>query len=123
MSEKVHACDDPEVSTPRTAKGPEQLRLTLAVCLDDAAVGEDDPGAREPVRSQPVSASCVTEAAAERQTRQSDSRARAGRQAETVLLQCGLRIDDQRTASDRGALVRYLDGGESLEVDDHALCG
>jgi hypothetical protein len=43
-----------EVATPRTPQRPEQVRFTVFVALDDAAVRQHHPRSEQAIRGQPV---------------------------------------------------------------------
>lgn len=69
-----------EVAEASSTQRPEQLGLMLGVAIDDAPVGEHDPGAHESVAGQPVSTAEHTEPAAQGEPGDADRRPATHRQ-------------------------------------------
>src|SRR5581483_3926344 len=119
----VEAGDDAEVAA-APADRPEEIRMAVAVDLEDAAVGGDDLGAEQVVDRQTVLAREVAGTAADRQPADPDGRRVA--EADREPMRCGGLCDLTRREAARcvrDALTGIdLEGGKAGQVEhDPAL--
>ena len=91
----------------------------IGVALDDAPVGEHDPGCEQAVTGQPVAAPEDPEPSAERQPGDADRRARSSRDRHVVVEQRFVDGSETCAGTDRGSPVGDADVVHRSEVDEH----
>ena len=98
---KAKRRDHAELAAAAATQRPEQVGVLLVVALDDAPVGQHDPGADQLIAGQPVLAAEDPEATAEGQAGDADGWARAGRDRDVVFEQLLVDVAELRARPDR----------------------
>jgi hypothetical protein len=109
--------DDPELAAASSTQGPEEIRLSVLVAVDDATVCQHDPRSDELVGGEPVPATEDAKPTAERQPGDPDRRAGAGGDRQTVTVKPLVDVAEQRPGLDRGKAVGDRDGAHLAHVD------
>ncbi len=109
MHSKDDIRDDTEVAATTAAKGPEQVGIAVVVNGAELSVCGHHSHSKEAVQGQTEIPAGKAKAAAERDTRNSYRRARAGGKGCAVASECRGNIDQLATGADRRRAVALVD--------------
>ena len=113
---------DSEVAAATAPAGPEEVAVLRRVAGEELSRGGDDLQAFDVVAGQAERTRREADAAAERQARDADCRAGAGRDRYAVRIELRVDVDQLRAGADHGALPAGgdVDLAQAADVDDHA---
>src|SRR5207248_5209583 len=101
--------------------GPVQVRMRMLVALQQATVGGDDANLEHVVRGGSVGTGEEADPTAEREPGYAHARARPGRNADSVLPEGRVDVDQPGARADRRRLAcADRDPIEARDVNDHA---
>src|SRR6185503_2688685 len=124
MRPQCQRCDDAEASTATAAKGPEEIRFARVVAFAHLTVRGHDLRRNKIVAGQTPRTRQNTDATAERQSRDADRGAAAGRDTLAACCDRVVDIDEPRTGADRHLAVLHVDRRHAADVDHKSLtCG
>src|SRR6185436_13246744 len=124
MRPQGQRCDDAEASTATAAQGPEEIAFARCVAFAHLTVRGHHLRRDKIVAGQTPRARHDADAPAERQSRDADRGAAAGRDTLAACRDRVVDIDEPRTGADRYLAVLHVDRRHAADVDHKPLtCG